>query len=166
MEMGKTERQFTQAYETHHDEIFRFCLYRVFDRELAVDLTQETFIKTWHCIVRGDDINNVRAFLYRVARNLVIDNSRKKKTESLEDLAENGFEPSARGDHKILEQIVGNQARDALISLDPLYRDVLLLRYVNDLSPKEIAAVLNETPNVVSVRLNRGVKKLRELLDK
>lgn len=166
METGKTERQFTEAYETHHDEIFRFCLYRVFDRELAVDLTQETFIKTWHCIVRGDDINNIRAFLYRVARNLVIDNSRKKKTESLEDLAESGFEPSSRGDHKILEQIAGNQARAALVGLESIYREVLLLRYVDDLSPKEIAVLLDETPNVVSVRLNRGVKKLRELLDK
>ena len=73
---------FKQAYEDHKDEIFRHCYFHTFDRELAKDLLQETFLKTWEYIVAGNDIENVRAFLYRVATNLVINAAKKKKEQS------------------------------------------------------------------------------------
>lgn len=161
--MKNTEAQFNEAYREYADEIFRFCHYRVFDRERAKDITQETFIKTWKQMADGVEIKNVRAFLYRVARNLVIDASRKKTTTSLEDLAEAGFEPAAEttNHHDIID---GATAITYIQKLDPMYREVLLLRFVHDFSPKEIAEHLEETQNVISVRINRGLKQLKNLM--
>lgn len=161
--MKNVEAQFTAAYNDYGDEIFRFCHYRVFDRERAKDLTQETFIKTWKQLADGVEIKNVRAWLYKVARNLVIDNSRKKTAASLEDMAEAGFEPVAEksNHHDIID---GGVAIELLQKLDPIYRDVLLLRFVHDFSPKEIAEQLQESQNVISVRINRGLKQLKILM--
>jgi RNA polymerase sigma factor (sigma-70 family) len=51
------------------------------------------------------------------------------------------------------------------ISLDKKYRDVILMRYVNDYSPKEIAEILGQSENAVSVRINRGLKKVQEMIN-
>lgn len=161
--MKSPEAQFTIAYDECADEIFRFCRYRVFDHDKAKDITQETFIKTWKQLADGVEIKNVRAFLYRVARNLIIDASRKKTMVSLEDLAANGFEPKAETAN--LDNIIdGGNAIQYLKKLEPIYQEVLFLRFVNDLSPKEIAVQLNETQNLISVRINRGLKQLKKLI--
>jgi len=70
---GKKEKQFIDAYDKYSEAIFRHCYYRVFDRERAKDFVQETFCKTWKYIVDGNDIENIRAFLYKTANNLIID---------------------------------------------------------------------------------------------
>ena len=84
--MQKKEKEFLQAFEKYADDIYRHCYFRVYDKELAEDLVQETFIKTWKYIISGEEIKNIRAFLYKVAVNLIIDNSRKKKAVLLDDL--------------------------------------------------------------------------------
>jgi PHP family Zn ribbon phosphoesterase len=66
---------------------------QVFERDIAHDLTQETFLKTWKQISDGTKIDNIKAWLYRVAQNLVIDYVRKKKDSSLEELQADGFNP-------------------------------------------------------------------------
>jgi len=79
MQQDKREKEFLDAYEKYADAIYRHCYFRVYNKELAEDLTQETFIKTWKYIVEGKEVKNIKSFLYRVAVNLIIDNSRKKK---------------------------------------------------------------------------------------
>ncbi len=129
-------------------------------------MTQETFIKTWQYLAKGESVDNIRAFLYRVATNLIIDNSRKKPVESLDQLREDtGFDPSV-DDHQHLENYIdGTIAVDTLRQLESTYRDAIVMRYIDDLSPKEIAQVIGESENVVSVRIHRGLKKLKELLE-
>lgn len=83
-----TEREFTQAYEEHADALFRHCYFRVSNRERALELTQEAFMKTWDSVAQGKEINNYRAFLFRVLNNLIIDEYRKKKSTSLDALLE------------------------------------------------------------------------------
>ncbi len=61
---------------------------------MAKDLVQETYMKTWNSMVKGEDIHNIRAFFYKILGNLVVDHYRKKKTLSLDRLSEVGFEPS------------------------------------------------------------------------
>ena len=75
---GKKEQEFSALYHQHADAIYRHCYFRVHNKDLAEDLTQETFIKTWKYIIEGKEIKNMKAFLYRVALNLIIDHSRKK----------------------------------------------------------------------------------------
>src|SRR3989344_5014591 len=112
----RQEESFLRAYEEHHDAIFRYCYYRVYDRERAVELMQEAFTKTWERIVTGHTITHPRAFLYTTARNLIIDYVRKKKEQSLEQMQENGFQPVAEtGDpHAKID------AKDALQKLQQL----------------------------------------------
>ena len=75
----KREKEFLSAYEKYANDIYRHCYFRVYNKELAEDLTQETFIKTWKYIVAGQEIKNTKSFLYKVAVNLIIDHSRKRK---------------------------------------------------------------------------------------
>ena len=165
MGVEHTSEYFLTAYEAHADAIFRHCYFRVFSRELAREMTQDVFMRTWEYLAQGKSIGNIRAFLYRVATNLVIDESRKKKEVSLGALQEKGFDaPDSQSSARTHRMLDGKFAKEVLATLDPTYRDVVRMRYVDDLMPKEIAEVLGESENVVSVRIHRGLKQLREKL--
>lgn len=160
--------EFLRAYEAYADAIFRFCYFRLYDRERASELMQETFLKAWDYLSRTEKkVENLRAFLYKIATNLVIDESRqrKKRTVSLEDLHEQGFDPGEdlTGDMKAM---IDHQAvLLALDSLDDKYKEAVKMRYVDDLAVKEIAHLLNDNENNVSVKIHRGLKQLRNHLD-
>lgn len=171
----KTEREFTKAYEEHADALFRHCYFRVSNRERALELTQEAFMKTWDSVAQGKEIQNYRAFLFRVLNNLIIDEYRKKKSTSLdalleqEHVTEGQFDDLQEGSlEETLESVEVNlqadRLEDALQKLSDEYRQVIVMRYINELRPQEIAAITGETENTISVRINRGIKKLREYL--
>ncbi|MDO8600761.1 MAG: RNA polymerase sigma factor [bacterium] len=153
---------FIKAYDDFSDAIFRHCYFRVGNRELARDLMQETFTRTWTHISAEKPLQNIRAFLYRVATNLIIDESRKKKTSSLDGLREQGFDPGEDTREKLTASVDAKIVLRVLETLSPEYRAVVTMRYVDDFSPKEIAEVLGESENAVSVRLHRAIQKLRE----
>lgn len=161
--LGKTE-EFMKAYEDLSDAIFKHCYYRVYDRERAKELMQECFTRTWECVAGGKDIKNLKAFIYRVAGNLIIDSSRKKKGLSLDALMEEGYEPQVASGERVEAAAEHGQMISLLDQLDAKHRQVLEMRYLEDLSPKEIAAALGESENVVSVRLHRAIKQLRQYL--
>lgn len=165
MNEGKAlEQRFLEVYEAHLDAVFRHCSFRVFSRDRAKEIAQEAFCRTWEELANGSDILNIRAFVYRVANNLIIDESRKKKSVSLDALGEQGFDPAdARAPDAALA-LDGKRARELAARLDPGYREAVLLRYHDNLSPKEIAEIMGVSPNVISVRIHRGVKMLRTLL--
>lgn len=85
---------FTTTYNLHCDAITRYCHRNSRDREIGQDLMQETFLRYWNYLQRGEEIPNVRALLYRIAHNLFIDHVRKKKEASLDHMLESGFAPS------------------------------------------------------------------------
>ncbi len=151
---------FLKAYDELGDAIFRHCYFRVYDRERAKELAQECFLRTWDQIARGREINNLKAFLYRVATNLTIDESRRRKEESLESRLEAGFEPAVAP--RSAEQAEAARLLAAADRLDPKYREVLIMRYVEGLGPAEIAGIIGETENNVSVRLHRAIERLRQ----
>ena len=153
---------FIEAYDAYSDAIFRYCYFRVYDRQRACELMQECFMRTWQSIVDGKEIKSMRAFLYRVANNLIIDHVRKKKEASLDAMTEGGFDPGNDGHKEIELAAEAGQVMKLLDRIDEEHRDVVVMRYLDDLSPKEIAEAIGETENVVSVRLHRAMKKLRE----
>jgi len=166
MEQLDKSKQFLADYDSFSEAIFRHCFFRVSDREKARDLMQDTFMKAWQQVTAGADIKNMRAFLYRVANNLIIDEYRKKKAYSLDKMQEDGFELASQ-DHLKIEQIVeGREALEMLEQLDDKYKEVIIMRYIDDLSPQEIAEVVGESENLVSVRIHRGLVRLRELVNK
>jgi RNA polymerase sigma-70 factor, ECF subfamily len=164
MSKPTTSPLFLKAYEDYSDAIFRFCYVRLRNRDLALDIMQETFIKTWEYLGAGKEVLNLRAFLYRVANNLIIDYSRKKKETSLDNLMEQGFDAPADDDGNLHKALDAKYIIRIVQDMDEKYRDVLLLRYVDDLSIKDIADIVGESENVVSVRIHRGVQQVRKIL--
>ena len=155
------EEEFLQAYDQYADAIFRHCYFRVFDRERGKDLMQDTFMRAWEYIAKGEKVLNMRAFLYRVANNLIVDEARKKKEASLEKLQEEGFDPSTDDTQHWKNRIDSDRVLESLVHIDESYRSILVMRFVNDLSPSEIAEITGESANTISVRIYRGLKQLR-----
>ncbi len=163
----KLKEFFAVFYDEYSDAIFRYCRFQTSNREKALDITQDTFIKTWEYLSSGKKVENIRAFLYKVARNLIIDYRRKKKSYSLEEMMNEGFDlKSEEGGLATHESIFeGNIAIETLERLDEKYREVLMLRYVEDMSVKDIAKIMGRTENNISVRIHRGLEKLKILLE-
>ncbi|MDO8649011.1 MAG: RNA polymerase sigma factor [Candidatus Peregrinibacteria bacterium] len=159
------EEAFAAAYDKYAEPIFRHCYFRTFNRERGKELMQETFMRVWEYIQKGHDIETEQAFLYRTANNLIIDEARrrsKRKEESLEALQEEGFDIGTDEDEQTMQRKVDERNVLSIIrKIDQPYRDTLILRFVDGLTPAEITG---ESANVISVRLNRGLKKLRTLL--
>lgn len=171
--MRDRTEEFGKAYELYNDELFRHCALRLSDRERALEITQEAFVRAWQYIERGEEVREMRPFLYRTLRNLIIDEYRKTKSVSLEGMMTEESESVEyllpTDDTNTLEAAVtryeGVKALERLQELPEPYKDVLLLRYVDGLSPGEIAKEIGESENAVSVRIHRGLKKLKELLE-
>lgn len=160
----KTEQEFLSAYDAYADALYKHCFFRVYSSVRAEELVQDAYMKTWDYLRKGNTIDNLRAFLYKTVNNLIIDNSRKKREISLEqELLNNpGWEPSDERptlQHNLMLQ----QVRDSLKELPEDVRQLLTWRYIDDLDPREIAIILNLTPNNVSVKLNRALQLLRAL---
>lgn len=163
-EASALEREFLAAYDQYADAIFRHCYFRAFDRERGKDLMQETFMRMWGYLSKGGEVLNMRAFLYRIANNLLADEARKKKEMSLDKLQEDGFDPGLDETPMMQSKIEHSRVLRSLSRLDSSYRDMIIMRYVNELSPSEIAEVTGESANAVSVRIYRGLKQLRSSL--
>lgn len=156
--------EFLRAYDAYADELFRHCYFRTSDREHGMDIMQETFLRTWEYIAKGGTIRHMRGFLYRTAHNLIINAAMKKTTVSLEQLREEGFDP---GDERVRPPgaAIDEKLVVALLKrLEPEDRDLLVMRYIDELAPAEIAEITGLSANVISVRLHRAVKKLRSFL--
>lgn len=163
----RIEQEFLEAYEQHSDPLFRHCLLRVRDREAARDIVQETYARAWLYLSKGKEVEYIRAFLYRIANNLIVDRSRKKKSASLDAMMDDdGFEPADES-APIIEHVPDARgAMKLLAMLDDIYRIAITMRFVDGLSPKEIAEALNVSENVVSVRIHRGIDRLKKMMDR
>ena len=158
---------FKKIYEEQSDQIFRFCLIRVSNREQAMDITQETFLRLWNTLLEGEKIENDRAFLFTVVRRLIIDWYRKKKSISLDNMVDDENIPYDVPDEKTTNNTeLGAEGRfllEKINELHPTYRDPVYMRFVEDLSPKEIGTILSISENATSVRINRGLEELRKI---
>ncbi|MDP2629424.1 MAG: RNA polymerase sigma factor [Candidatus Harrisonbacteria bacterium] len=168
MAMTRAKRQkFLEAYENYHDAIYRHCFFRVFNKQRAEEVCQEAFMKVYD-YMRSHEVENIRAFLYRVANNLVIDESRKRKEESLDKLMElyEGFGPSKDSREESEKHLLLKEIFLHFTKLTVEERNLLHMRYVDDLDPKDIAPILEISANNVSVKLNRAMNKLRKIVTK
>lgn len=152
---------FENIYDKEGDMIFRFCLLKVSNREQALDITQETFLRLWQSLQDKKVIENERAFLFTVANRLIIDWYRKKKSVSLDKMEEQThFDvPDIHNNEEIRE---GRFLLEKINELEGANREPVYLRFVEDLTPPEIGEILGITANAASVRINRGVAELRK----
>lgn len=157
----------------YQHRLLRYLLYLTGNRELAEDLFQETWMRV---LTRGSQFNGKSRFdtwLFTIARNLVIDLRRRRPMASLEEMCENGdddrpFEvPSA--DKNPFEHFdtleSGQLVADALLTLEPLHREVLVLRFHEEMSLEEIARFTRAPLSTVKSRLYRGLAALRPRME-
>jgi RNA polymerase sigma-70 factor (ECF subfamily) len=162
----KMEKEFMAAYEQYSDDIFRYCFFQTSNREVALDISQDSFTKTWQYLSKGNEVENIRAFLYKVARNLIIDWRRKKKSSSLDALLDEGFDYESDTDEMERQEtsFEADLAKEAMEGMKESYKEALTLRYMDGMSVKDIAAKLGATENTISVRIHRGLQKLNVTL--
>ncbi|KKR08314.1 MAG: RNA polymerase sigma factor [Parcubacteria group bacterium GW2011_GWC2_39_14] len=162
--MPSREEKFEQLFEIHADEIFRFVYFRVYDRELAKDLVQDTFLRAWSFELK-EKVWNKRALLFKIARNLIIDNARQKReTYSIDQVLEqSGVEPIDKKDLDI--ELDGKMFLENLDKLKTDEQELITLRYLSGFSPREIAKMLERSVGVVSVQLTRAKNKLKQIYE-
>lgn len=105
----------------------------------------------------------MKAFLYHVLNHLIVDEYRKRKTLSLDALLEKGFEPSADPSEGRVNALDGKTALLLIQRLPETYQKVMRMRYVQDLSLKEMSLVTGQSKNSLAVQAHRGLQKLRVL---
>lgn len=169
---GDQEERFLEALDEYGDALFRHAFIRVSDRERAIDLVHDTYTKAWSYVRSGHEVESFRPFLYKVLNNLIIDEYRKRQEASLDALLETeGVTEGVFSDlvedntESLAATLDGRRAFEFLDQLSDEYREVITLRFVDGLGPKEIAELIEETENVVSVRLHRALKRLREIME-
>jgi RNA polymerase sigma-70 factor (ECF subfamily) len=167
------EERFLKAFDDYADALFRHAQYRLSDRERAVEIVHDTFTKVWGYVRGGHEVAAYKPFLYKVLNNLIIDEYRRRKEVSLDSLlAEEGVSEGSfselheGGIEELTFTLDAKKASELLSELPPLYCEVLTFRFVDGLGPKEISELIEETENVVSVRIHRALKALRELIEK
>lgn len=140
--------------EEQYDKIYRYCYYRLRDRERAEDVTQETFLR-WFASDTCRDKNQLLQYLYTVARNLCIDEYRRPVAQPLpEDLPEQERDP--------LASLV---LRAELDKLAPEDRELVLLRYVNEVPMAVLGQLYGLSRFALRRKLNGILKTLREALE-
>ncbi len=158
-----------QLIETYQHRLLRYLLFLTGKREVAEDLFQETWMRV---LLRGAQYNGKARFdtwLFTIARNLVIDLSRKRQMASLDEMSEAGederpFEVAIDGPSPF-EQFASREDRAevaaVLLKLEPNYREVLTLRFHEEMSLEEIASVTRAPLSTVKSRLYRGLAALK-----
>lgn len=158
------DRRISRMYEDHSALLFKFCLYKLSNNEKAKDVVADTFARTWRYLAQGGNIDKERSFLYTTARHLIIDEYRKKKCSSLDQLMSLGFEVPTSDEKEIYNRVDSSILMEQVNQLPSVYRAVILMRYMNDLSISDISKAINNSENNVSVKIHRGLAKLKQLV--
>lgn len=153
----------TAAHGDYNRSLNAYAFFKVRNRGVSEDLVQDTFIKTWSYLVRGGKIDVMKAFLYHVLNNLIVDEYRKHKTISLDLLLEKGMEPGEGRASRVFNILDGKAALLLIQRLPVAYQKVMRMRYVQDLSLEEMALITGQSKNAIAVQAHRGLEKLKLL---
>jgi len=166
--MNIDAKEFERIYDEFARKIYIYCYFRVNSQEAAEDLAASVFMRAWDHIVGGKNVDKVQAFLYRIASNLIIDYYRKG-TARREVTIDDPLHPIDIHDETDLSGSMDKKfqlqdVRRALADMPDQYREVMILKYFNELSIKEIAEILETQENTISVRLHRALDKIKKIL--
>lgn len=165
--MSSSSEQFSQIYDQYIDKIYRFVYLKVNSQEVSEDITSKVFMKGWESYQKDQEsIKNMNAFLYQIARNMVIDHYREKGRikivsadfdEKIVDYKTDLHEKALlNSDLRIIKSAIQNIKKD--------YQDVIIWHYLEDMPIDEIAGILNKPVGTIRVMLHRGLKSLKDQL--
>jgi RNA polymerase sigma-70 factor, ECF subfamily len=163
--MEEINAYFSQIYDQHVKKIYRFIYLKVSSVETAEDLSSEVFLRLYK-YVQGSkpEIQNPQAFLYQIARNVIADHYRgqkvsvisiEKTTIELEDVGEKTRELSEIS-------IEMDRIKQAISQLHGDYQDLIIWRYIDELTVPEIAQITGKTEENVRVGVHRALQSLKE----
>ena len=161
---------FGLLYDHYQPRIYRFIYLKVSHREEAEDLTHQVFFQSWKKISEY----NFKGFpfsswLYRVARNEIIDYYRTRKIHyDINEVSEDKSEDVAEGSlaEKVDNKIDISRIKNAIRELRPIEQDIIILRFVEDLSPTEVSKMIDKTPEAVRILQHRAIKRLKQILNR
>lgn len=170
---NRDKEAFIKIYDDNVSEIHRFVYFKIGNREEANDLTSMIFLKTWNYIQNKtlEDAKTLRALLYKIARTSIVDYYREtgnKFTVSLDDeenhidVVDETESPSDRLDQESNLALI----KKMLPLLKEEYREVIIMKFINDLSLDEIADISGKSKGNVRVLLHRALSALKELVGK
>lgn len=169
--MAKLEKIFSGIYDQYINKIYRFIFLKVNSKDLAEDLTSETFLRGWEAFKRNNEIEsdseggieNIQAFLYQIARNLVIDYYRSKAKAQLVSVEYVSIiDPKQDLEEKTLLSSDVDQVRLALNDLKDDYQNVIIWHYLDDLPIKDVAKIMGRTEETTRVLLHRALTALKK----
>lgn len=168
----KDKQAFIEAYDLYIEQIYRFIYFKVGDQNEAEDIASMVFLKCWNYVYEGNlgDYQTLKSLLYKIARNTIIDHYRKhqhKQNISLDDIAQTSAAidttqspeeqaATAFDFQKVMEE--------KLPLLKEEYREVVILRFVNELSIAEISLILGKTNGNIRVMIHRALESLQQLV--
>ena len=158
-------RAFEEFYGLYVKKIYRFIYYRINSKQEAQDLTSETFCRAWQSTAQGGKIENLKAFIYRIAHNLIVDFYAQKQKAPLE-LNEELKETLPDGgslDKNIDVDLDLEQVKRAIKKLPSNYQEILIMRFLDELSISEISQVLGKSKNNIYVLIHRALSVLKKL---
>lgn len=165
---------FAELIEIYKDKIFQLAYRMVGNRQDAEDIAQETFLRVYANLHTYDDNYKFSTWIYRIATNLCIDRGRKKRPDfSLDEEVDTGqgldwYSRLSSGERtpedKVITQELQETVQDAISQLQPKYRSVMILRYIEDLSLQEISDIVKLPITTIKTRIHRGREALRSKL--
>ena len=166
----KDREAFVEAYDLYVDDIYRFIYFKVGREEEAQDITSEVFLKVWNYAQSHelDETKSLRAFIYKTARNSVIDYYRRLKENDVsldEDigivLIDEEQNLLARAENISDLKLI----KENISKLKDEYREIILMRFVDDLSFAEIAEITGKTTGNIRVLVFRALQALKEMIN-
>lgn len=164
--MSQLQKQFGDIYDRYIEKIYRFIFLKVSSQEIAEDLASEVFTRGWESFRQEKcDIKNMQAFLYQIARNLIIDHYRQKGQAQL---VSTDALPLIDYDMDLEEKAIFksevNDVKAALAHINDDYREIIIWYYLDELSVPEIAKILGKSEEAVRVQIHRALEALRGVI--
>jgi RNA polymerase sigma-70 factor, ECF subfamily len=158
----KDEHWFADVYDNYAERIYQFIYYKTYHRETAEDLTSHTFLKAFENISRFDpEKGSMSAWLYQIARNLVIDHYRSKKsTVSVHDIWDLAGPDDVEVD--VENKVRLEQIHTVIKKLPPEQREIIIMRVWQELPYKEIALIMGKSEASLKMMYSRTIARLKE----
>ena len=161
---GETEA-FGKLYDKHFSSIYRFVFLQIRHKSDAEDITQQVFLSAWQSVGRYRTRKNIpfSSWLYKIAKNAVIDHHRTKKEYiDIEMVAEKAFADTPELGKAIDDSSIFYIVKQSLNQLNNDEQGVLIMKFINELSNKEVGQILNKSEGAIRVIQHRALKKLKQ----
>jgi len=169
---NKDKEAFVRAYDLYVDNIYRFIYFKVGNKEEAQDLSSVVFLKAWNHIQTNSlkDFKTLESFLYKIARNAIIDHYRENCKINITSIDNENNEVDVIDETQDLAKTTETAfefslVEKKLVGLKDEYREIIILRFIEELSISEIAKILSKSKGNIRILTYRALKALRELME-